>query len=389
MILYWLILVLGGLGHAILWASLVNRVHAYGIQRRWVDLLTLFCAVALVTVTLAVSAALFATSDDEFGRLSRSAAWIYLTACAMLCIIAIVQRWWLAFHPERRGALAENHTTRIDLRQEVPCALAAPGVADWLSRLPGNQVFQLCIQEKQLPIPRLSSQHAGLRIAHLSDLHMCGRITKAYFEHVVEHVNQCEPDIVAITGDLVERNACLDWIPDTFGRLRAAGGVYYVLGNHDKHVHEEQLHAMLQDSGLIYVGGTWRQATVRGTPVVLAGNELPWYPPAADLSDCPSHDGAGLPIRIVLAHSPDQFAWARRHDVDLILAGHNHGGQVNLPLLGAVLAPSRHGVRYAAGAFRAAKTVMHVSRGTACLTPVRYNCPAEIAILVLQGGVAY
>ncbi|HEY3391623.1 MAG TPA: metallophosphoesterase [Lacipirellulaceae bacterium] len=386
MFLYWLTLVLGGLGHAVLWASLVNRVHAFGIQRRWVDLLTLLCGLALVTVTLAVSAALFTANGDGLGTLGRSAAWIYLAACAMLSIVAIVQRLWLAFHPERRGALAENHTTSIDLRKEAQCALAAPGVADWLSRLPGNQVFQLCIQEKQLPIPRLSSQHGGLRIAHLSDLHMSGRITKAYFELVIEHVNRCEPDIVAITGDLLERNECLNWIPDTFGRLRAPDGVYYVLGNHDKHVDEEQLHAMLRDAGLIYVGGAWRQTTVRGTPVLLAGNELPWYPPAADLSDCPAHDGAGLPVRIVLSHSPDQFAWARRYDVDLIVAGHNHGGQVNLPLLGAVLAPSKHGVRYASGAFRSGNTVMHVSRGTACLTPVRYNCPAEIAILVLQGG---
>jgi predicted MPP superfamily phosphohydrolase len=388
MFLYWLLLVLGGLGHAILWASLVNRVHAFGIQRRWVDLLTLLCAVALVTVTLAVTAALFMANGDGLGTLGRSAAWIYLSACAMLCIVAMVQRWWLAIHPERRGALAENHTTTIDLRRETQSALAAPGVADWLSRLPGNQVFQLCIQEKQLPIPRLASQHRGLRIAHLSDLHMSGRITKAYFEHVVEHVNRCEPDIVAITGDLVERNECLNWIPDTFGRLRATDGVYYVLGNHDKHVDEEQLHSRLAGAGLVHVGGKWQQTKIRGMPIVLAGNELPWYPPAADLSDCPAHDGDGLPIRIVLSHSPDQFAWARRQEVDLILAGHNHGGQVNLPLLGAVLAPSKHGVRYASGAFRSGNTVMHVSRGTACLTPVRYNCPAEIAILILQGGAS-
>jgi uncharacterized protein len=386
MIFYWLILVLGGLGHAILWASLVNRVHAFGIQRRWVDLLTLFCGVALVTVTLAVAAALFATSGDGLGKLARSAAWIYLSACAMLCIVAIVQRWWLTYHPERRGALAGNHTTTIDLRREAECALAAPGVADWLSRLPGNQVFQLCIQEKQLPIPRLSSQHAGLRIAHLSDLHMCGRITKAYFEHVVEHVNRCEPDIIAITGDIVERNQCLEWIPDTLGRLRAEGGVYYVLGNHDRHVDEARLHAMLADAGLVYLGGTWTQTAVRGTPLVLAGNEVPWYQPAADLSNCPAHDAAGLPLRVVLAHSPDQFRWAQERDVDLILAGHNHGGQVNVPILGAVLVPSKHGVRYASGAFRAGNTMMHVSRGTACLTPVRYFCPAEIAILVLQAG---
>jgi predicted MPP superfamily phosphohydrolase len=386
MIFYWLLLVLGGIGHAILWASLVNRVHALGIKRRWVDLLTLVCGLALVTIPLAVAAALFTTTSVEHGGFGWAAARSYLAACAAWCVFAVVQRWWSTFHPERRGTLADNHTTTIDLRREAPCALAAPGAADWLSRLPGNQVFQLCIQEKQLRIPRLSGNHGGLRIAHLSDLHMSGRITKAYFEHVVEHVNRCEPDIVAITGDLVERNECLKWIPDTFGRLRAAGGVYYVLGNHDRHVDEERLHAMLADAGLVYLGGTCRQTMVRGTPIVLAGNEVPWYPPAADLSACPAHDAAGLPVRVVLAHSPDQFRWAQEHDVDLILAGHNHGGQVNLPLLGAVLVPSRHGVRYAAGAFRAGNTVMHVSRGTACLTPVRYFCPAEIAILVLQGA---
>jgi predicted MPP superfamily phosphohydrolase len=387
MIFYWLILVLGGIGHAILWASLVNRVHALGIQRRWVDLLTLVCGIALVTIPLAIAAALFITTGDEPGSFAWAAARSYLAACAAWCVFAVVQRWWWTFHSERRGVLADNHTTRIDLRKESQVPLAAPGVAEWLCRLPGNQVFQLSVQEKQLCIPRLASRHGGLRIAHLSDLHMCGRITKAYFEQVVEHVNRCEPDIVAITGDLVERNACLSWIPDTLGRLRAARGVYYVLGNHDRHVDVARLHRMMADAGLVHVGGKWRQTTLRGVPVVLAGNEVPWYPPAADLSDCPPHDASGLPLRIVLAHSPDQFGWAQRHEVDLILAGHNHGGQVNLPLVGAILAPSKHGVRYAAGAFRSGNTVMHVSRGTACLTPVRYNCPAEIAILALQGDV--
>jgi pilus assembly protein CpaF len=54
-------------------------------------------------------------------------------------------------------------------------------------------------------------------------------------------------------------------------------------------------------------------------------------------------------LRILLAHTPDEFAWARAHDFHLVLAGHNHGGQVCVPLLGAVLVPSRHGTRYASG----------------------------------------
>jgi predicted MPP superfamily phosphohydrolase len=383
---FWLLLVVGGLGHAIVWASLVNRVHSLGVKRQWVDLFTMLCGVAVVSIPVALLVALFQSDISGIANLTRNVALIYLTACALWSILAISHRFWIASHPERRGALAENHTTRIDLRRDAREPLAAAGVSDWLTRLPGNQVFQLCIQEKQLHLPRLSAQHQGLRIAHLSDLHMSGRITKSYFERVVEQVNACDPDIVAITGDLVERNECLAWIPDTFGRLRAAGGVYYVLGNHDRHVDESRLHAMLADAGLVYLGGAWRQTTVRGTPLILAGNEVPWYPPAADLSDCPAHDAAGLPVRVVLAHSPDRFRWAQEQDVDLILAGHNHGGQVNLPLLGAVLVPSKHGVRYASGAFRSGNTVMHVSRGTACLTPIRYFCPAEIAILVLQSG---
>jgi predicted MPP superfamily phosphohydrolase len=86
----------------------------------------------------------------------------------------------------------------------------------------------------------------------------------------------------------------------------------------------------------------------------------------------------------LLAHSPDQFGWAQANEVDLMLAGHNHGGQVCLPLLGPIVAPSLHGVRYGSGTFRAGNTVMHVSRGTSSLTPLRWNCPPEIAVLTLR-----
>jgi predicted MPP superfamily phosphohydrolase len=249
--------------------------------------------------------------------------------------------------------------------------------------LPGNEVFHVAVNEKQLAIPRLSAAHEGLRIVHLSDLHMSGRIAKAYFEEVVAQVNVLEADLIAITGDIVERAPCIDWIPDTLGRLRASGGVYYVLGNHDKRVDRKQLTQALTSAGLVYLGSRWQQVGVRGVPLILAGNELPWFRPAADLGDCPPHTSDGLPLRVVLAHTPDQFAWAEARDVDLILAGHNHGGQVCLPLVGAILAPSLHGVRYAGGAYHRGNTVLHVSHGTSCLTPIRWNCPPEIAVLTL------
>jgi predicted MPP superfamily phosphohydrolase len=85
-----------------------------------------------------------------------------------------------------------------------------------------------------------------------------------------------------------------------------------------------------------------------------------------------------------LSHSPDQFTWAQRWDFDLMLAGHTHGGQFCLPLIGPVLSPSWHGVLYAGGTFAAGPTVMHVSRGTCSELPFRLNCPPEISKITLR-----
>ena len=99
---------------------------------------------------------------------------------------------------------------------------------------------------------------------------------------VVEQVNLLKPDLVAITGDLVEREECLDWLPDTLGRLQATAGVFFVLGNHDCRVDQNKLQAALAKLPMIHLGGCWRQVVVRGAPILLAGNELPWYEAAAD-----------------------------------------------------------------------------------------------------------
>jgi predicted MPP superfamily phosphohydrolase len=375
------LLIIGGFGHALLWVSLVNRLHAIALPRKLMDALTLLCGAGVTLIPLAVGWALVYGGD-----LMQGAAWCYTLVCAVAGLLGLGHRVYVHAHRERLGALLNNHTVQHQVANLHGDALTAPGIPTWLSRIPGNQVLTITVHEKELAIPHLKSGPAGLRIAHLSDLHMSGRIAKAYFEAVVEQTNRAEPDMVAITGDIVEHPRCFEWIPDTLGRLCAPGGIYYVLGNHDKKVDVARLHAALADCGLIHVGGRWLETTVRNVPLVLAGNELPWFGPAAAMSTCPPHDANGLPLRVTLAHSPDQFNWAQANDVDLVLAGHNHGGQVCLPVVGAILAPSKHGVRYAAGAFRSGNTVLHVSRGTASHTPLRINCPPEVAVLVLRAG---
>ncbi len=172
------ILAVGAVGHAIFWAALVNRIHSLGIHRRWVDVLTVACGVMLCAMPIAVAAdftGIFHARSASLASFVSRALWFYIGLCAAVCVVAIVQRWLWHFHPERRGALLSNHTSMV--RPATPGdALTAPGLPTWLSYVPGNDVLEVCVQEKQIAIPRLSTGAELLRIVHLTDLHMSGRI---------------------------------------------------------------------------------------------------------------------------------------------------------------------------------------------------------------------
>jgi predicted MPP superfamily phosphohydrolase len=380
----YVILALGAIGHVVLWVAIVNRIHAFGIQRRWIDLITIIAGIMLATLPLLITAVLAGFVPADAGPLSSAASrivWTYLTLCAAVLVVATIQRLSWSRSPERDSS--SLNTQKSFVRFADSRLLLSPGIPSWIGRLPGNEVLKICVEQKAIPIPRMSRSHEPLRIVHITDLHMSGRITRPYFERVVEETNALHADLIAITGDIVETESCVDWIPETLARLRANSGVYYVLGNHDRYVDVERLKAALADAGLVHLGADCHHLSVRGMPIVLGGNELPWFEPASNFNHVPHNEESESPLRILLAHSPDEFKWAQSRDVDLVLAGHLHGGQVRLPLFGAILSPSRYGVRYAHGVFTAGNTVMHVSRGTGSLTPLRYNCPPEISLLTL------
>jgi hypothetical protein len=137
---------------------------------------------------------------------------------------------------------------------------------------------------------------------------------------------------------------------------------------------------MLEQSGLIDLGGRQRQIEINGQPVLLMGNELPWI--THEPATC-GFAGAAPPLRIVLAHTPDRLGWACAQDADLMLAGHTHGGQIRIPPLGAIFSPSAWGVRHISGIYYSPPTILHVTRGVSGDTPLRWNCPPEIARLKL------
>jgi predicted MPP superfamily phosphohydrolase len=370
----WLLVTIGFVGHVILWTALVNRIHGLGIARCIVESLTLVCGALAVAIPAAIVWSLWTPAGWQLSILGA----VYLALCALLVVWSAFVRWRWQSGSAPQCSLLENHTQVLDLRSTHGENLLAAGVVRLLGSLPGNEVLRIHVQEKELAVPQLPAALDGLRIAHLSDFHMSGRFSAEYYAAIVERVNQSRPDLVAITGDIVERAEWIDRSGIILGRLRAAGGVYFVLGNHDGKTDDARIRQVLVSAGQVDVGGRSMEITLRGEAVLIAGNELPWFPMHEQIGESPAA------LRLLLAHGPDQFGWAQRHGFQLMLAGHNHGGQICLPLLGAVVSPSITGTRYAGGIFREGNTLLHVSRGAASLSPLRWNCPPELALLTLR-----
>jgi predicted MPP superfamily phosphohydrolase len=348
-------------GHVALCLVLINRTLATGILTRTGKRVFSFTAIP-------------------------PAALPYLATC-WLTAFAVTIDWG-----RRQAAGSCPDSLRSD-RRRVFRLLQNPAVSGcedrehhFLVRLPGNQILDLDVVERGLDLRGLPAALDRFTVLHLSDMHFTGRVAKAYFEEVARICNDLAPDLVAITGDLIDTPACLDWIPDTLGRLRSRYGCFFVLGNHDVEVGAQALREHLEQAGLVDLGGRWVELAVGKERIVLAGNELPWLPPAADFGQAPPPSRSGGPLRIALSHSPDQFPWAQRNEVDLLLAGHLHGGQIRIPLVGPIVSPSRHGVRHASGVFHSPPTIMHVSRGVSAEIPLRLNCRPEVAKLTLHAG---
>jgi predicted MPP superfamily phosphohydrolase len=399
-------------GHVSLWVAVINRLHATSVAGRLRNLMTLAGFACLLGIPPACgllflraglpTLRLGGASPLALAGLGYSAlCWLALTLAAAAWVRRHLLRQpphVLRYHRTRvfrpgkgdRHLLCEAPEGRAPTggwsRQKVPVPFSRPE-HHFLAHIPCNQILDLDLSEQALELPRLPAELDRLSLIHLADLHFSGRIGKSYFLEVVRLANELQPDLVCVIGDLIDNPDCADWLAEILGRLEARFGVYFVLGNHDLEVGAAMIRRTLTAAGLVDLGSRWIEVLVRGQRVVMAGNELPWFPPAADLSRAPPPPPDG-PLRIVLSHSPDQITWAQSAGVDLLLAGHTHGGQIRLPLLGPIFAPSRWGVYYASGLFYAAPTTMHVSRGVSAEFPVRMGCPPELAHLVLRSPAA-
>jgi hypothetical protein len=376
------LLLLALLGHAFLWIGIVNRLHALGIRRWKVKLATASCFLLSLAAPAAVGW-LYLRDCPDF-RISENGTVpfvaLYIILCWFVLAATLLRIAYFRLFLRPTAVLRYHGTRRIKIDIESAALDKSEKSHHILARLPLNEILRLEASDWAIEVPRLAPALDGLSIVQLTDLHFTGRVGKAYFREVVRACNENHPDLVAVTGDIVDARKCLDWVADTLGRLVARHGVFFILGNHDLRVGYDRLRREMEQCGLIDLGNRCRRIEIHGQPVLLAGNELPWIDGQAA---CDFADETNA-LRIALSHSPDQLAWARAWNADLMLAGHTHGGQICIPPLGAILSPTWHGVKYISGVYHCPPTIMHVSRGISGDAPVRWNCPPEIAILRLR-----
>ncbi len=371
-------------GHAAFWVGVINRWHAIGFPR-WVtkSVALLFYAALLVPLAAAgwfMLSQQWPSVSDGWQHSSGVTAYLVIAAAYGAAHIPLWarERWRSRVYPSN---VRLDHDRIVDIARQVGFAPIHGFRAAMFHRVPGNQLCQLHVSEFSIFVPGLPSALEGLSICHWSDLHYSGRIDRAYYREITRLTNELQPDLLALTGDICDKARYIDWIGESLGPAVARLGKFFILGNHDLRTHDVgRLRSTMEEAGFRDLGG--RCEVLHEGQIVVAGDERPWF------KAVPSPpEPAALPdavVRILLAHTPDQLGWARAERFDVMLAGHTHGGQIRFPLVGPVLCPSWHGTKYASGFYDEPPTLLHVSRGTASLLPLRLNCPPEITKLVLR-----
>ena len=248
-----------------------------------------------------------------------------------------------------------------------------------------------------LAVPAWHVEHKALKLALLTDLHVgAPHMSLVRLRETVARVNAEAPDLVLITGDFViggkdHKGGVVggtfvepEPIAEELRRLRAPLGVYAVLGNHDWWYDGERVARALGGAGL--------RVLENEAARVESGGRSFWLVGVADFwTRRPDVEGALRQVEtddpvVLFTHNPDIFPRVPAR-VALTVAGHTHGGQVNLPLVGRPVVPSEFGQRYALGHVVEGGRHLFVSGGVGTsIIPVRFRVPPEIVVLRLEPG---
>jgi predicted MPP superfamily phosphohydrolase len=266
-------------------------------------------------------------------------------------------------------------------------SVAAAGVAWGLYE---SQWVRCCT--RQVPIAGLDPALDGLRVGHLSDLHVgAPGLNARALARGVELIRQCDPDLVVVTGDLRARRSGDGALRRSLAQLDAPLGAFAILGNHD---HADGHDPFADGAALTELDGTpvrlLRDEAVtieaRGKRIHIGGIEPRTFEGSVDERGASLVDPTA-DLRILLCHFPRVLDRVQPGEWQLILAGHLHGGQICVPYPGGRFRLAHLSRDYLEGVYVRNGTAMHLSRGLGTtFLPVRFAARPEVTLLELRAA---
>ncbi|HUI53968.1 MAG TPA: metallophosphoesterase [Bryobacteraceae bacterium] len=358
-------------------------------NRRFAGNARLAARLAIFFLDLVVAAGCIADTASSLGHpvfsstftmfLSAAVLAYCMSATAVLALhyvlVAIRKAVRADFHPGRRRVL--------NAARDV--VMAAPFVAMAYGALIERSNFG--VREVDVPLPGLPTDLDGLRVLHLSDIHLSPFLSEDELARVIDASNELRAHVVMVTGDLISSHrdpleACIRQL----ARLKADAGIFGCLGNHERYARVERRTVEASARyGIRFLRGQAQQLRFGNSILNVAGVD---YQPLSDRANyLRGADRLVAPgaVNLLLSHNPDVFPVAARQGYHLVLAGHTHGGQVSVEILDQSINPARFFTPYVYGLYRAESSAAYVTRGIGTIgIPVRVGAPPEITLVRLR-----
>jgi len=283
--------------------------------------------------------------------------------------------------------MRNSGTGRVKLSQKLSAAVASDqplrALASGLSQFAREALAEansISIENIKIRLKRLPKELDGFRLVHLSDIHHSPFTSLEHISRVVEVSNRLKPDMFVLTGDYVSHETeYIAPVAEVLARLEAEHGIYACLGNHDHWTDAELVTHLFRGEGINLLINEGFRFEARGAKLWLAGvDDLMVGKTDVKAALDGSKDGE---FKLLLAHNPQIVRRAARYDVDLMLSGHTHGGQVKLRDEDKRILPRR---KLSSGLHRRQNTQVYITRGIGTVVlPVRYQCPPEISVIEL------
>jgi predicted MPP superfamily phosphohydrolase len=260
--------------------------------------------------------------------------------------------------------------------------LAAASVTAAYARL--VEPYNYFIAETDILIRNLPPSFDGFRVTQLTDIHHSRILGIDQVQRTVVLANRTKPDLMVLTGDYTTSyRRYIEPCAEALGQLRAPEGVWAVLGNHD-HYTDPELTRWSLERNRISVLNNRNTRLRRGSESIQLSGVDDWSWGGTEWTRAFYGLSLNSPT-ILLSHQPSVLDFPQTETMSLILSGHTHGGQINLPWIGPPARLLTKDLKYAHGLYRRGETQLYVSSGTGVIgLPVRFGVRPEIAVLRLR-----